>query len=240
MNPVLLFIKLIRTIPLKHTSDYHAFFTLAKIHTEIDRSINILKKKSGMKCIDMCGICCKKGGFDIHPIEAYMLAHAIFFMPQKILLKEKIINGSYEERCVCYTETQQGNGYCSVYAYRPLTCRLFGFAARVNKYGADELITCKPIKEHLPHATQKASELLHAHSPRIRVSDYSYRLQTLPTILGSGRTTINEAIRLGCERLKRLTEKTQSRHKPKPKSFSAVMRGLFHPHRKIALPLGMA
>jgi len=40
-----------------------------------------------------------------------------------------------------------GIGRCRYYSFRPLVCRLFGYAARRNKAGHPELRLCKTMRE---------------------------------------------------------------------------------------------
>jgi len=51
----------------------------------------------------------------------------------------------HDLRCVLYSPDSRARdqGRCSCYAYRPLLCRLFGYAARRNKMGQMEPCLCK-------------------------------------------------------------------------------------------------
>lgn len=77
-------------------------------------------------------------------------------------IEESVAHGS--PLCVFYCPDPcgAGKGRCSYYEFRPLVCRLFGFASRRNKRGILELTHCKPIKEAFP-------TLL--HSALIRMSE---------------------------------------------------------------------
>ena len=52
---------------------------------------------------------------------------------------------------------EQEKGFCSQYPWRALVCRLFGFAAMVNKHGQPELSTCRLIKESQKEAFEITS-----------------------------------------------------------------------------------
>lgn len=100
--------------------------------------------------------------------------------------------------CVILNPLQQGKGLCSTYRYRGLICRLFGYAARLNKYGRAELITCSIIHD-LP-AYQPTEEAIQGGTIQVPVMrDYYMQLQGIDPVLAAERIPINQAIKRALE-----------------------------------------
>ena len=98
--------------------------------------------------------------------------------------------------CVILDESQEGAGLCSQYPYRGLICRLFGFAARRNKFGKRELVTCTVIKTQQEGSYVSAESALGDEGQQVPVfTDYYERLRNLDPNLGGDLMPINQAIR---------------------------------------------
>ena len=77
-----------------------------------------------------------------------------------------------------------------------MICRLFGFAARRNKYAKRELVTCTVIKTEQQESYLSAEAALGDESRNVPVfTDYYERLRNLDPNLGGDLMPINQAIR---------------------------------------------
>ena len=94
---------------------------------------------------------------------------------------------------------EEQKGFCGNYSFRGLVCRLFGYAARINKEGMPELATCKLIKEDQPDLFQKASEEMKTKRNVPIYSNYYQRLSHLEPQGKLELLPINEAIRKAVE-----------------------------------------
>ena len=114
------------------------------LYTELDGRIASFQGWSGLGCKFGCGKCCLKPDIEASPLE---------FLPFAVALHQEGLADEWLKKldasssiCVIYNEGQGGAGLCSRYLHRGLICRLFGFSARLNKYGVRELVTCQVIK----------------------------------------------------------------------------------------------
>lgn len=77
-------------------------------------------------------------------MEFLPLATELYRQNQALLWLEKLDTVD-SPVCVLLAPRRQG-GFCSQYHQRGLICRLFGFSARTNKHGLNELVTCDVMK----------------------------------------------------------------------------------------------
>lgn len=170
-----------------------------QIFEQLDSEISTFQSKSGLHCARGCGKCCFKPD-----IEATILE----FLPFALYLHSKhqaeewleSLKSSDSSLCLILNPTQGGAGLCSEYKHRGLICRLFGYSARVNKYGKKELLTCSIIKteqrEKFEVAEVKISE---GEQPVPVMSQYYMQLHAIDDQLGREFFPINEAIRRAIE-----------------------------------------
>jgi uncharacterized protein len=175
--------------------------TLPRIYKTIDRNIAKLQKATHMRCLHNCGECCERSRFDIHPIEIFPLVFSLYLKKQLPLYLGRLNQDPTNNQCLFYHVEKPGLGYCTQYQWRPLTCRVFGFATRRNKYGQDELVCCKLIKEKMPNDFAAAANLVAAGNHIVRMSDYSYQISLLATHLSAKRMSINHAFAFGANRI---------------------------------------
>lgn len=160
---------------------------------DLDQDIARFRQWSGLGCVWGCGRCCLKPDIEASPLEFLPFALHVWNSGQMTAWVERIRNAG--TTCVIFDESLSGPGACSQYPYRGLICRLFGFAARRNKYGARELVTCSVIKEGQSDSFRKASEAI--LDPQVEVpvfTRYYDRLRNLDPDLGSTFLPINHAI----------------------------------------------
>lgn len=113
----------------------------------LDKEIAGLQKRSGLFCPAGCGKCCEKPAIMVTPLE---------FLPFALFMYDE---GRHEELltqcaasstgiCVIFRPSiTQFGGLCSAYPDRGLMCRLFGYAARRDRLGNAELVTCAIVKQ---------------------------------------------------------------------------------------------
>jgi Fe-S-cluster containining protein len=180
--------------------------TLPRIYKTIDRKIAKLKKATHMRCLHDCGYCCEQSLLDIHPIEIFPLVFALYLKKQLPFYLDHFNNDPANHQCLFYRVEKPGHGYCTQYQWRPLTCRVFGFATRRDKYGQDELVCCKLIKETTPNDFAAAAKLVAAGNHIVRMSDYSYQISLLATHLVTKRMPINQAFAFAAHRILHITK----------------------------------
>jgi uncharacterized protein len=116
-----------------------------RTYEELDRSVSRFAEKSGLKCPGGCGRCCESPFIEATPVECLPLAQSLLpkadeWLP---LLRTHVkIGRKLPSSCPFYVSFGFGKGFCSVYENRPLICRMYGFAAFIDKSGAEQLDSC--------------------------------------------------------------------------------------------------
>jgi Fe-S-cluster containining protein len=116
----------------------------------LDTEISSFKQWSGLGCKSGCGKCCLKPDIEATILEFLPFAYHLHKQGKAVAWLEK--PSLSESLCSVLDSNQLGIGHCTTYASRGLICRLFGFSARLNKYGHKELVTCQVIKSEQPEA----------------------------------------------------------------------------------------
>jgi Fe-S-cluster containining protein len=169
-----------------------------EVFRNLDADISSFQGWSGLHCKFGCGKCCFKPD-----IEATVLE----FLPFAYYLHGKNLAFDYLARlkenqssiCLILNPTSEQAGLCSEYPYRGLICRLFGYSARTNKYGAKELVTCQTIKTEQAIAYQEASTKVAADGQVPVMNQYYMQLMAIDHQLAQDFYPINEAIKRALE-----------------------------------------
>lgn len=169
-----------------------------KLFGELDQEIAKFQSRSGLYCNAGCGKCCFKPD-----IEATVLEFLPFALAQYRQGNAEEWLGKLGEMdssiCSILNPLQSGAGLCSQYAHRGLICRLFGYSARTNKYGKNELITCQIIKTEQSSAYESIEKKIEAGEPVPVMSNYYMQLYAIDPDLSRDFFPINEAIKRATE-----------------------------------------
>jgi Fe-S-cluster containining protein len=169
-----------------------------KVFQELDAEIAQFQSATSLHCKSGCGKCCFKPDIEATILEFLPFAHHLYRQDHALdwLSKLKETDSSV---CLILNPTQAGAGLCSEYPYRGLICRLFGYSARTNKYGAKELVTCQIIKTEQSAAYQSAEERIKAGMPVPVMNQYYMQLHAIDPALATVYYPINEAIKKAIE-----------------------------------------
>lgn len=163
-----------------------------QLFAELDQAITRFQQISGLKCPAGCGQCCFKPDIEATVLEFLPFAWHVYENGEAEKWYEKL-NLETSPVCAVLNPLQQGKGLCTMYRYRGLICRLFGYSARLNKYGQAELITCNII--HGQPLYQPAAKAIAEGRMEVPVMrDYYMQLQVIDPVLGVERISINRAI----------------------------------------------
>jgi uncharacterized protein len=177
----------------------------------IDRKTQVFCKQTGLKCKDGCGACCESPNVETTVTEALPLAVHLWSQDDAARVLEEIRSRDSKGPCVMFEASafNKGEGRCSVYAFRPGLCRLFGFAARKNKYGTQELMTCKVIKEEEPQDCAKAQEALAHGLEGPLLTSHAFDVANIDPSHGRTFMPINQAIAQAIEKIGYTLEKSK-------------------------------
>ncbi len=171
---------------------------LEDFYREIHRKTNIFKLATGIRCLPGCGSCCENPNVEASIPEMYPVAAEIFREKKEdeviAAIESKILLG--DSRCVFYIPDPEipGNGRCSQYPFRSLVCRLFGFAARKNKFGNKEFSPCRKIREKFPDLVENAQKAVSNGLEIPIYQDSFFHVASLFPDRGIRTIPINEAI----------------------------------------------
>lgn len=165
---------------------------------KLDAEIAAFQDATSLHCKWGCGQCCFKPDIEATILEFLPFALHVYREGGAEAWLEKLKSGN-DPVCLILSPTRQGQGLCSVYRHRGLICRLFGYAARTNKYGEKELVTCSLIKTEQAEAFAAAGRKIAAGLPVPVMSQYYFQLTAIDPDLSREFYPINVAIRKAIE-----------------------------------------
>lgn len=168
------------------------------VFRELDEAISRFQSWSTLHCKSGCGKCCFKPDIEATVLEFLPFAHYLYQHDLALDWFERL-EASDHKVCLILNPTQAGAGLCSEYAYRGLICRLFGYSARTNKYGARELVTCQIIKTEQSSAFARAQQNLAEQEEIPVMNQYYMRLHAIDPALAQDFYPINQAIKKALE-----------------------------------------
>ncbi|HBM14791.1 MAG TPA: hypothetical protein DD381_00345 [Lentisphaeria bacterium] len=136
-------------------SDYNRkkITEILKIYREIRKASEVFEKENHVFCPEGCGFCCNSTEVDGTILGALPLAHFLLKISDNKTINsilEKL--NDLDERSPCFFFRKDSDidwkGRCSVYKYRLLVCRLFGFYRRKDKHGKYITGTCRILKNN--------------------------------------------------------------------------------------------
>ena len=173
---------------------YQKVRSVEKLFNELDARISDFQEKSGLHCLAGCGKCCYKPDIEATVLEFLPLAYHYYKSGIADLMYEKL---KLKNLGICHVFVQgtcdTNQGRCSEYVHRGLVCRLFGFSARKNKEGINQLYTCRLIKEDQKEIFIHTSEEINSAVDVPMVKDYYQHLAAIDPGLGMEYYLINEA-----------------------------------------------
>ena len=168
------------------------------VFRNLDEAIADFQSRSTLYCKFGCGKCCFKADIEATALEFLPFAHHLYLTNQATEWLDKI-NSSDQAICHILNPTHIGAGLCSEYPYRGLICRLFGYSARMNKYGKKELVTCQIIKTEQNRSFEKAEQRIAEGEAVPVMSSYYMQLHSIDPELARDFYPINTAIKKALE-----------------------------------------
>jgi Fe-S-cluster containining protein len=169
---------------------------VSKVFQELDEAISQFQGVSGMDCFFGCGLCCTKPDIEASIIEFLPLAQQHYDEGNAEQMYDLLSADRADPICINFKShaNQEDRGLCTQYTNRGLICRLFGYSARIDKYGKNELVTCARIKNESPEAYQKGATHVKEGGEVPVMSNYYRQLQSIDFDLANQRVPINEAM----------------------------------------------
>lgn len=183
----------------------HDLITQVKaILAEIDRGTSQFAQASGLACPSGCAKCCENPQVETTVLEALPLAYWLLTRPEgaDAVLEDltAIRQGGVKRHCHFFRPAP-GQWGCTVYEHRPGLCRLFGFAARLDRRGRPEPVICRIHRQADPQAAENALRLAEEGAPMPTFYEFSTQFALLDPQLGVEQLPINEAILRALEKV---------------------------------------
>jgi Fe-S-cluster containining protein len=150
-----------------------------------------------LACPTGCGMCCIRTPPHVSVSDMAPVARAAIAAGEGEALLERA-RATGAGPCVLFAPGQLPGG-CTVYAIRPVICRLFAFAAVRDKHGALELAVCREHTAADPAAPARAAAYLAAGNPAPVFSELQQEAHD-PDDGSAELVPINDALAIALER----------------------------------------
>lgn len=172
-----------------------------ELYKNLDLEIAEFQTQTKLGCIAGCGKCCTKPDIEASPLEFLPWAFHLFLNgdAEAVLAKLKVKQSSICHIYQPLSLLDSNSGSCGDYPYRGLICRLFGFGATKDKYGALRLATCKIIKESQTENFNTSTEAINNGLPVPVFTDYYMNLSQIDFRMGNIIVPVNTALKLAIE-----------------------------------------
>jgi len=175
---------------------YRKVQAVERVFKGLEKDLAAFKHATNLKCVSGCGRCCNKPDITASILEFLPLAYHLY---KQGVAFEWYQNLGKLESPICHVFTpillEGSGGMCSQYQYRGLVCRLFGFSAKLDKYGVPQMVTCKTIKEEFPESYKIAINHIAEGKKTPIMRNYYFQLQAIDSNLCAKLLPINEAMR---------------------------------------------
>jgi Fe-S-cluster containining protein len=157
--------------------------------------------EQALSCPPGCGACCLSTEVECTVAELGPLAAELVERGTATAVLDQA-RAAPLGACVLYVpEAQEARrGRCSEYRLRPRICRLFGFAGRSNRAGANELVACRVMRAADPLGVARAVTAVAAGAPVPLYGTHFADRSADEAGAGGRLRPINEALTLALER----------------------------------------
>ena len=122
---------------------------LPEIYREIDARIAELQDLTGIKCLRFCKHCCElpQERIPVTVFETLPLCIYWYRTGQAEFWLNRLLQTSTAEPCVLLRREAGSKWGCRFHTRRPLLCRMFCFAAALDKQGQPQMALCPPLQQ---------------------------------------------------------------------------------------------
>jgi Fe-S-cluster containining protein len=168
------------------------------VFERLDSAISEFQQSTSLHCKFGCGKCCFKSDIEATAIEFLPFAHHLYSAGLAEEWWNRLKNTD-EPVCLILNPTKTGAGLCTEYQHRGLICRLFGYSARINKYGTKELVTCQIIKGEQQAAFEETQVKIENGLEIPVMNQYYMQLHSIDPDMAREFYPINQAIQRAVE-----------------------------------------
>jgi len=172
-----------------------------QVFKQLDKETQKFESQSKLKCLTNCNICCLKKGLEANVLE--FLPFAYYLVKNNLHEEALDLLETKPEFCINLAKSQAPGvtAGCSVYEYRGLICRLFGFSGVHDKNGKLSVYTCHYMKAEFHEEFKLASEKINSGMNIPIVTDYYYKIYYIDNQMANDYNPINVSIRKAIEKV---------------------------------------
>ena len=170
------------------------------LYNEMDAAVAEFQRMSGLYCPAGCGMCCDTVNVEATMLEMLPAAHEIHLRGEADYWLDRLAGRQDRDICAIYMPDPGQNtaGNCSLYAWRPALCRLFGFASVIGRKDSRTLSLCKYAGQADPiHAA--AAQALANQAPCF--IHYAAKIYGLDPASGNRLMPVNRALNQAIEQV---------------------------------------
>ena len=170
-----------------------------EIFDESDTMALDLATAGSLHCPPGCGACCLSPTIEVLPLEFLPLTEELVRRGELLSTLAQVEQlGQMEHLCFWYRSKADPlhGGHCSIYPWRPLVCRCFGYFPVLVKGTAKILAACHTQKVGQGASVAKAQHWINERNTTLStISDQGQKLALLDPSPSGGRLLINAALR---------------------------------------------
>jgi Fe-S-cluster containining protein len=169
-------------------------------YRRMDGETTAQSARSGLGCRDGCGACCASPKVEASVLEMMPMAGSLLERGRAEAVLG-VLEGLETDVCVFYRPSGGAcGGGCSEYPWRPTLCRMFGYAARVDKRGVRELAPCFVHRRDFPVEVELARAREVEMGEAMTFMEAGEQVRQVDPASGSPLLPINEALARAIER----------------------------------------
>jgi Fe-S-cluster containining protein len=141
---------------------------IGRLYAELDRRVAAWRTAVGLSCPPFCKHCCDIPGARISVSLLEALPLCIYWWQNGQAqswfdqLSQVDVN---QDRCLLFQADNPSAWGCRYYRWRPLLCRMFCFAAALDKQGRPHITLCPPLQSQFPEWPRRLAARLPANFP---------------------------------------------------------------------------
>lgn len=172
-----------------------------RVFRQLDKETEKFAKESKLKCLTNCNLCCLKKDLEANVLEFLPLAY--YLVSNNLHESALELLETQPEYCISLAKNQEPGktAGCSMYQYRGLICRLFGFSGIRDKSEKLAIYTCSSMKTEHQETYKLASERINSGMKIPLVTDYYYKIYFIDPNLANDYNPINVSIRKAIEKV---------------------------------------
>lgn len=176
---------------------YHRIQKIESLQKAADKEVKKGKNHTGLACLPHCAACCAYQDIEASPAEFLPFAWHAWRLG---LLEQWFDELDRHDSKIClFARFNEGEWGCRIYPARGLICRLFGFAATLDKNGRPVFAACRILRQNRPELVKAVDAYLSKGGKMPIIANYYRQLSAIEPVSGREMLPVNQAIKKAFE-----------------------------------------